>query len=125
MSITPERDDSRNQPAGEATNVCPECQTINSRRAATCWLCFAPLRGDAPATRHYADSRAMDAHLARQARTARMTGVILALLVALAGIGILSMGDAVGVVYGLLFLAAAAPTLMHLFQPFGGTETAD
>jgi ribosomal protein L40E len=44
MSITPEPNRPPQTSQESAANICPECQAVNPRRAATCWLCYGSLR---------------------------------------------------------------------------------
>jgi hypothetical protein len=115
MSITPEGHDSR-RPDGRvsegAPRACPECGTINSVRAASCWRCHAPLGGD---------GETYDPVIPRAepAMTALATGIILTLLVLLVGASILWMEvvnkSASGVIVAVFFLGAI-PALLYLFR---------
>ena len=116
MSIT-----SNPQGANPVSRTCPECGTINPRRAASCWLCHAPLGGTINYDRDYPRR---DAAAANQGPTALVTSVLLTVLALLVFIGMLLSGSAALAAMALFFMAAAAPTLNHLFQAARPTEAA-
>jgi hypothetical protein len=103
MSFTPE----------PVTRTCPECGAVNSRRAASCWLCFASLGAGAerpPA--EFVTGPAPSAPL-----IARVTGVLLALLVVQVALGIFANGQGSAWSWlAVVFLLAAAPALYRVFR---------
>jgi hypothetical protein len=94
------------------TRACPECGTINSVRAASCWRCREAF-DDSETKDLLTPSSGLSA-------TALASGVILAVPILLVGGGILGTAAAGGgvpeMVLSSLFCTAAAPALLYLFR---------